>query len=279
MRKRCAVSGVLGTVPSTIPGLGMNGSGFATSGGTPFVPTPTIGSSGSGFTDTAASLSSIAGALVEVLAVMTMIALVGVIIIAVVANRADPDPTGRRPQAVYYFVVSFITITTAIVGSALFVAALLWLTAHHSTSSGHAIARLLLASALITLVSAVLLRVHLRRGLILARADSSSTSPSKRVGQSYVSVVAFVAMLVLLVFSVISIYLVFAIVAPGTFGSAGGSGWAIRVLVESAYLVAVAAVVVWRHSSLLPPGLGIWNAASGDPGPLGASGPGGVPTP
>ncbi len=132
---------------------------------------------------------------------------------------------------------------------------------------------------LITVVSAVLLSVHLRRGLVLARAHGSGSSPSQRVGQSYVSVVAFVSVLVILATSILSIYLVFAIASPATFGSFGGQGWAIRILIESVYLAVVAAFVVWRHSSLLPPGLNIWGRTTGDPGPVGPTSVGGPPMP
>jgi hypothetical protein len=271
------MSGVLGTVTSTIPGFAANGGVSGLPLGSTYTPTPNYGGSGSAIVNSALSLSSIASALVELLAVMVMIALVGVIIIAVVANRADPDPTGRRPQSVYFFVVSFITITTAITGSALVVATVLGLTAHHSSSAAHSLTRLLLISALLTLVSALLLGIHLRRGLVLVRADSSPSGPSKRVGQSYVSVVAFVSILVLLGASVLSIYLLFALAAPGTFGSFGGRGWAIRILIETVYLAVVAIFVAWRHSILLTPGLSIWSNDVGNPGPLGPA-PVGVPS-
>jgi len=273
------VSGVLGTVTSTFPGVATSSSGSGFSTGGTYVPTPSLGSSSSGFVNSTLGLSSFAGALVEVLAVLVMVSLVGIIIIAVVANRADPDPTGRRPQCVYFFVVSFVTITTAITGSAVAVAAILGLTAHHSVAAGHALTRLLLVSVLVTLVSAILLAIHLRRGLVLARAEPSATNPSKRVGQSYVAAVAFVSIIVILVFSILSIYLVFAIVAPGTFGSFGGRGWAIRILVESAYLAVIAAFVVWRHSSLLTPGLAVWSRSVGGSDPPGSSGVGASPTP
>lgn len=252
---------------SSVPGLS---TGSSSSEG--------IANSGSGFVGSTLGLSSLAGALVELVAVVAMTALVGILIIAVVANRADPDPTGRRPQSVYFFVVSFVTIATAIAGSALVVAAILWLTAHHSSSADNAIDRLLLVSILITLVSLLLLTLHLRRGLILARADSSSSSPSRRVGQSYVSVVAFVSILVLLVASIVSIYLIFSLAAPSTFGSFGGRGSAARILVESVYLAAVALFVIWRHSSLVTPGLGIFSNKLGDSGPVGAARIGEPPT-
>ncbi len=270
--------GVLGAV-TTISGLTANGSvpGFP-AGSSASASQNIVNSGGSGFVGSALGLSSLAGALVELVAVVAMTALVGILIIAVVANRADPDPTGRRPQSVYFFVVSFVTITTAIAGSALIVGAILWLTANHSSSANNGIDRLLLVSILITLVSLALLTLHIRRGLLLARADNSSLSPSRRVGQSYVSVVAFVSILVLLVASIVSIYLVFSIAAPGTFGSFGGRGSAARILVESVYLAAVAVFVIWRHSSLVTPGLGIFSNKVSDPGALGAARIGEPPT-
>ncbi len=268
------MSGVLGGVPTTIPGFATGGAGSGFSTGSSTLPTPS-GSSGSGFVNSTLGLSSLAGALVEVVAVAAMFSLVGILIIAVVANRADPDPTGRRPQSVYFFIVSYITLTTAITGSAFVVGSLLVLTAHHPASVGHVIDRLLLASVLLTVVSLVLLSVHLRRGLTLARADDAPSSPSRRVGQSYVSVVAFVSILVVLAASVLVIYLLLSIAAPGTFGSFGGRGWATRILIESVYLAVVAAFVIWRHSSLLTPGLGIQSRNGSGPGEAGSAQPGG----
>ena len=72
--------------------------------------------SGSSVSQTS-SLLTIAGIAVEVLALFAFMAIVGLFIIIVVANRADPDPSGRRPQSVYYFAVSFVTLVTTIVGS------------------------------------------------------------------------------------------------------------------------------------------------------------------
>jgi hypothetical protein len=207
-------------------------------------------------------LASLAGALVEILAVLSMAALIGIVIIAVVANRAEPDPTGRRPQSVYFFVVSFITITTSIVGSAVILASVLWLTAGHASSAGHAIARLLLVGVLVFVVSVGLFVTHLRRGLGLAREAEANSNPSHRVGQSYVSVVAFVSILVLLVAGVLTVYLLFAIASPATFGSFGGRSVSVRILVESIYLALVAVLVLWTHGSLLTPRLGLFGRRS-----------------
>jgi len=197
-------------------------------------------------------IASIAGILVDILAVMIVFSLIGVFVIVVIANRADPDPRGRRPQPVYLFVVSFVTLAIAVIGSAVVVAGVDVLVGNHSNAVSNAAARAILVGGLATVVSLILLLAHLRRGLELARTDPSP-GPSRRVGQSYVASVAFVSVLSFLVLFVFSVYVIFALAAPGLFGSFGGQSDAARVLVVAAYLL-LAAVVVWgTHRKLVTP--------------------------
>jgi hypothetical protein len=228
------------------------------------------GSSSSSASVGSLGLGSFFGFAFDILVVLILVALVGVFVIIVVANRADPDPTGRRPQSVYLFAVSFVTITTSIIGSFVVVAALVQLVGAHSASITNSVARAAVIGGLITLVSLTLLVVHLRRGLVLARADSGSSSPSRRVGQSYVSAVAFVAILSVLFTTVVSVYLVFSIVDSSVFGSFGGHTSAVRAFVISTYLGVVAGLVLWSHRNLVPPGLNIPSRGTGGVGPLGA---------
>ena len=203
---------------------------------------------------TGLGLSTFVGIFVDILAVVVMLSLVGVLVIVVVANRADPDPRGRRPQSVYCFVVSFVTLAVAVIGSAVVVTGVDVLVGNHSNTISNAAARAILVGGLATVVSLVLLVTHLRRGLDLARTDPSP-GPSRRVGQSYVASVAFVSVLSFLVLFVFSVYLVFALAAPGLFGSFGGRSDAVRVLVVAAYLL-LAAVVIWgTHRKLVTPEL------------------------
>jgi hypothetical protein len=209
-------------------------------------------------------LASVAGALVIVLAVLFLLAMVGVFIIVVVANRADPDPTGRRPQSVYFFAVSFVTVLVSIISSAVVVEAVLQLIGSHSSSITNTVARTVVLGGLIALLSLFLLITHLRRGLVLARADAASTTnPSRRVGQSYVAAVTFVSVLILLVTAVLAVYLVFALAGPGVFGSFGGRGAALRMLVEAVYVGGIAAVVIGTHRHLVEPGLSWFGPATG----------------
>lgn len=234
----------------------------------PSVPYVPGGSSSSVTPAGSLGLSSFLGFALESLVVLILIAVVGVFVIIVVANRADPDPSGRRPQSVYLFAVSFVTITTSIIGSAVVVVAVVQLVGSHSGDITNSVARAAVVGGLITFVSFSLLVVHLRRGLVLARADTGSPNPSRRVGQSYASAVSFVAILSVLFTTVFSVYLVFSIVDSSVFGSFGGQTSAVRVFVISAYLGAVAGLVLWTHRNLVPPGLKILSRGTGGVGPL-----------
>jgi hypothetical protein len=237
------------------------------------------GSSGVSSSSTLTSLLPIASILVEVLVLFVGVAVVGLFIIIVVANRADPDATGRRPQSVYFFAVSFVTLVTTIVGSVVVVFSVVDLIGRHGPGIGDAIARAVLIGGLITLLSGALLRTHLRRGVALAGPEAAS--PSRRVAQSYVSGVAFLSVLILLVVSILAVYLLFALGGPGVFGSFGGRTPALRDLIDTVYVGFVAGVVFVTHRNLVKPGLQLFGASKGrhagasipPAGPVRSSGP------
>ena len=56
--------------------------------------------------------------LLSLLGLVVILTVVGVLVIVIVSNRADPDPSGRRPLSVYLFGISFVTLLTAVIGSA-----------------------------------------------------------------------------------------------------------------------------------------------------------------
>ena len=57
---------------------------------------------------------------------------VGILIIVVVANRAEPDSTGRRPLAVYFFGMSFIAVFLTLFGTYAIVLGLVQLIGSHA---------------------------------------------------------------------------------------------------------------------------------------------------
>jgi hypothetical protein len=238
--------GIVSAVASSASG----NTGVITSGTSP--GGLSVSSTTGGFTDTSAGILSVAAIVVEVLAVFTVMAVVGLFIIVVVANRADPDPTGHRPQSVYYFAVSFVTLVTTIIGTIVVVFSLVQLIGNHGPGLGDATARAAVLGALIAVASGALLRTHLQRGVNLTRSEGAD--PSKRVGQSYVSAVSFLAVLILLVVTILAVYLVFALAGPGVFGSFGGRTAAGRYLIDAVYAGLVAGFVLRAHRNLVSPG-------------------------
>jgi hypothetical protein len=221
-------------------------------------------SQGSSLVSSSSSLLPIASIVVEILALFVGVAIVGLFIIIVVANRAEPDATGHRPQSVYFFAVSFVTLVTTIIGSIVVVFSLVELVGRHSPGIGNAIARAAVIGGLITLMSGALLRTHVKRGVALVGPDASS--PSRRVAQSYVSAVAFVSVLILLVVSILAVYLLFALGGPGVFGSFGGRTSALRDLIDAVYVGVVAGAVLLTHRNLVTPGLEFFGGSRGPKG-------------
>src|ERR1039457_5535103 len=98
--------GVLGVVASVGGGTSITSQGSAG-----------ILGPATGVATSTSSILSIVGIVVEALALLAFMAIIGLVIIIVVPTRADPDPSGRRPQSVYYFAVSFVTLVTSIIVS------------------------------------------------------------------------------------------------------------------------------------------------------------------
>ena len=67
----------------------------------------------------------------SLLSIMAIFAVLGAFVIIVVANRADPDPTGTRATTVYAFAVSFVTVIAVLIASTVMVGALITLITPH----------------------------------------------------------------------------------------------------------------------------------------------------
>jgi hypothetical protein len=200
----------------------------------------------------AGSIVSVLAVLVSVLEFLSIASFVGVLIIAVVANRAEPDPSGRRPQSVYCFAVSFVTILLAVFSATLGMVAIVSMIG--SNGSDMPATRLAVIALLFLLVSLGLLLTHLRRGVDLAVSSESPASPSTRVGQSYVAAISFIAVLIVILMSVTAVYLALNLISPSVFGVPGGRGSITRVLVDVAFLGACALAILRTHRNLIPPG-------------------------
>jgi hypothetical protein len=201
-------------------------------------------------------------------------ALVAIFVVIVVANRADPDPTGRRPLAVYAFGVSFFSIFVVLFGTFAIVLGLVQLMGTHSGVSGaslhpvgDAVTRVVVLGGIIVVIAAVLLSINLRRGLNFPEVAGRQPGPVTRVAQSYAASVSFVCVLIAAASLVVFFYEVFRILAPGVFELSSSRVDAARVLVSALYLAVASAAIVATHARFLPTrGWGPPPQVAGDPG-------------
>lgn len=196
------------------------------------------------------------GLIIGALEVVGLLGTVGLFVVIVVANRAEADPTHRRPLAVYLFGASFVTIWTALIGSVAIVASLVELIGSHPATFSQAIhpvgdasARGAVLGAIVLLVSVAILVTHLRAGMRLALATDPESPLTRRVGQSYVAAVAFVSVLVTAIAVVVVAYAIFQLIAPGVFLSSGRIP-TLRMLLDALYVALAAGALVWTHLRL-----------------------------
>jgi hypothetical protein len=188
-------------------------------------------------------------------------AILAVFVIIVVANRADPDPAGRRPLAVYLFGVSFFSIFVVLFGTFAMVLGLVQLIGSHPAVAsaskhpvGDAVVRRVVLGGIIVGVAVVLLLACLRRGLALPEVAHRQPGPISRVAQSYAASVSFAALLIGAISLIVFLYEVLRILAPGIFELSGTRVAAARVLISALYLAFASAAVVLTHTRLLPAG-------------------------
>ncbi|HXQ59192.1 MAG TPA: hypothetical protein VN799_03810, partial [Acidimicrobiales bacterium] len=182
-------------------------------------------------------------------------------VVIVVASRAEPDPTGRRPLAVYLFGVSFFSIFVALFGTFAIVLGLVQLIGSHPGVSngslhpvGDAVARVVVLGGIIVVVAVLLLVTMLRRGLSLPELAQDPPGPVRRVAQSYAASVSFASVLIGAVSLVVFVYEVCRILAPGVFELSGSRVGAARVLISSLYLTFASAAIVAFHARFVSSG-------------------------
>lgn len=218
--------------------------------------------------------------IIAVVSFLGLAIIAGILIIVVVANRAEPDNSGRRPLAVYFFGMSFISVFLTLFGTYAIVLGLVQLIGTHEQTIvqplsvhpvGDAVARVVVISGLVVLVGVVLLTTHLRRGLALPEWKYGVYGPVGRVAQSYAAAVCFVGVLVVSLAFVGVGYEVCRLIAPGVFESTGPQIAVVRTVISLVYLLFAAVAMVLLHSRIPPNGFwgDVWSPhrGSGDPRP------------
>jgi len=200
----------------------------------------------------------------------------GVFVILIVANRADPDPTGRRPVMVYSYAISFVTLFVTLFATFAIVVNLVSLIgSHHSSASfsdlgqiggltgtqsgsqhpiGDAAARGIVMGVLLAVVAGFVYLAHVRSA---DRVTSGVpvVEPSGRVRSSYIAAVSFVCVAILIVSVVVATYQLFRILGPGVFSSDGSGSRvaALRTMLPLIYLASASAWLLRRHLRQVPP--------------------------
>ena len=222
------------------------------------------------------------GGIVSLIAVIVMIVLLlplivgGIFVVVVVANRAEPDLSGRRPAVVYAFAITFLTLFTTLFATTAMVASLCRLIGSHAGAQsftdsggffdqaasygghqhplGDSVARGAVLSGLVALVAGVVCLVHLRAAA-RASADVPVVDPLARVRSSYVAAVSFASVSIVIGASVVVLYDIFRGSAPGVFteSGTGGSVEVLRSMIPALYLALAALAILLAHLRHAPP--------------------------
>lgn len=201
------------------------------------------------------------GTYVSVLALLIVLASVGSIvtyIIIVVANRAEPDPTGHRTSAIYHVGTAFVALWLEIAGVITIFVTLFGLIGNRSTITftsevhplGDSTIRGITIGLLLSIVGGYTALTHRAKAIDLAMNDEVAASPSKRVVRSYAAVVSFISVIVVVITLLAVVWAVLGLIAPGVYQT-GARTSDVRVLLDEATVLAVFAWVFSTHRHLV----------------------------
>jgi uncharacterized membrane-anchored protein len=207
------------------------------------------------------STGAVVSTYVPVILLLGVLASVGSIvtyIIIVVANRAEPDPTGKRASAIYHVGTAFITLWLEIAGFITIFATLFALIGAGRKTYftpevhplGDATVRGITIGLLLSVVGGLTTLTHRRKAVELAEADADEASPAKRVVRSYAAVVSFISVIVMVVTVLATVWTVLGLVAPGVYQTGSRTG-GVRASLDEATVLAVFAWVFSKHRRLV----------------------------
>lgn len=208
---------------------------------------------------TTSSVGAIVGTYVSVLVLLSVLASVGSIvtyIIIVVANRADPDPSGTRTTAIYHVGTAFIALWLEIAGAiTIFVTLFNLIGTGNITYFSNAVhplrdstVRGLTIGILLSLVGGYTAITHRSKAIDLANGDPAG--PSSRVLRSYAAVVSFISVIVVVVTLLAFAWSILGLIAPGVYQT-GARTEDLRNLLDEAAVLAVFAWVFSTHRRLV----------------------------
>ncbi len=207
------------------------------------------------------STGAIVGTYVSALVLLSVLASVGSIvtyIIIVVANRAEPDPSGRRTSAIYHVGTAFVALWLEIAGVITIFATLFALIGAGGTTYfsseihplGDSTIRGITIGLLLSIVGGYTALTHREKALELAMSDESEASPSRRIVRSYAAVVSFISILVVVITLLAFVWALLGLIAPGVY-QAGSRTDEFRLLLDEATVLAVFGWVFSTHRRLV----------------------------
>jgi hypothetical protein len=176
-------------------------------------------------------------------------------VIVVVANRAEPDASGRRPFSVYMFGMSFVTLLFAYGGLTMIVTSLLSFIGPHPQPIANGVAQTVVIGALVLIIAGGTLHKHFSQGLAAARSDGRVDGPNARILHTFISAVSFIFVVVAIVSLGLAAYMVFQLIGPGVFGSTGGTSHTVQILLDLVYLMISSGILITRYQRHAPVGL------------------------
>jgi hypothetical protein len=207
------------------------------------------------------SIGAILGTYVSLLLLLIVLASVGSIvtyIIIVVANRAEPDPTGHRTSAIYHAGTAFVALWLEIAGVITIFVTLFNLIGTSNAMSlssaihplGDSTIRGITIGLLLSIVGGYTALTHRAKAIELANNDEVVASPSRRIVRSYAAVVSFISVIVVVVTVLAVVWAVLGLMAPGVYET-GPRTIDLRHLLDEATVVAVFAWVFSTHRHLI----------------------------
>ncbi len=201
------------------------------------------------------------GTYVSVLALLVVLASVGSIvtyIIIVVANRAEPDPSGNRTSAIFHVGTAFVALWLEIAGVITIFVTLFGLIGAGSKTYfsseihplGDSTIRGITIGLLLSIVGGYTALLHRAKAIDLANDDEFEASPSKRVLRSYSAVVSFICVIVVVITLLAVVWSVLGLIAPGVYQTGARTG-DLRLLLDEATVFAVFAWVFTTHRHLM----------------------------
>jgi len=196
----------------------------------------------------------------------------GIFVIVVVANRAEPDASGRRPAVVYAYGTAYLTLFTALFATTTLVGSLSRLIGSHGSAGidakiaagfgdravslhpiGDAVARGSVAAGLVALAAGIACALHLSAAA-RGSAGAPATDPIARVRASYISATSFLCVLIAIGGSVVAVYSIFRVAAPGVFAPHASHDRVglLRTLIPATYITVAALVILVAHVRQAP---------------------------